>query len=301
MPETYTSAWQFIQDGDTTSADPQALVATDSPITVLNAEIQWEGSQTSEETTTTDYSTNTNTTTAEATTSTTSGSDSNTDTQFGGTVASVTFPSVPAGATFDYHRLKVNGDASNYDGSLTVTYEPIDGGTEQTNDISGSETAYSSIAQSNYVGESRSAYIEEVGSGETCSITAETHYEDTTTNSDTSCTSYPSVPSGYSFDRHYWREEQDGNKVDSGFVYTNSVGDSRCVTSDNPSNTWTLEMETRGEDETTTTTYYDTHDPAVSGDVSGSYLGTLADGETSTWQALSGLTAGTSKAFERSI
>jgi hypothetical protein len=61
-----------------------------------------------------------------------------------------------------------------------------------------------------------------------------------------------------------------------------------------------LTLRTRGSDTTTTTTYYDTKDPSVSGDVSGSYNGVLNDGETSPWQTLSGLITG-ENTFNHSI
>jgi len=59
-------------------------------------------------------------------------------------------------------------------------------------------------------------------------------------------------------------------------------------------------MRTRGEDTNCSTTYYDTEDPSVSGDVSASYNGTLNNGETSSWQTLSGLTTG-DNTFDHSI
>lgn len=168
------------------------------------------------------------------------------------------YPSVPSGYSFDRHSKIV-------DGSTDYIY-------------------------SNSVGESVSVTSNDPNN--TVTLELKTRGEDTytTVNSDTTTVSYPSIPSGHSFDRHYYREEKNGSFVDSDYIYSNKVGDTRSVTSNNPSNTWELTMQTRGEQTITTTT--ETQDPSVSGDVSASYNGTLGSQEYSSWQPLSGFELG---------
>ena len=122
------------------------------------------------------------------------------------------------------------------------------------------------------------------------SLTMKTEGSKEVTESDTSETSYPSVPSGYSFNRHYWREELNGDFHDSNFTYSNSVGESRSITSEDSDDEWYLEMRTRGSDTTYYTEYTDS--PSVSGDVSAAFGGTLSDDETSGWYTLSGFSIG---------
>jgi len=294
MVETYTTQWFTVTDGDSTTQNPQSLVATTSPIVVLDAEIRWEGIESTEEVTETEYATNTNTTSATATTSTDEDFNSGGDiTSSGDEGASATLPSVPSGYSFDRHEMSMSIDVDGTDPDVEVTYEDLFGNTyTETITSSGVTTLVDDLATINYVGESRvAAFTVNSGSVVNLAIDVFTYGTDETVNSETSCTSYPSVPSGYTFDRHYYREEKDGSTVSSDYSYTNSVGDDRCVTSDDPSTTWELLMRTRGSDETTTTQTLNTLDPSVSGDVSGAYSGTLTDGEQSPWQSLSGLTA----------
>jgi hypothetical protein len=379
---TYTSQWFSVDNGDTTTHDPQSLVSETSPIQVLNAQIQWEGIQTSDTSTSTDYSTNTNTTSATATTDSTTvtDSDSATATTTSGSVENnkqgtsdgnvnfVDFPSPPSGSTADQWLLTLTADTSIADNPTNYSYTDINNDQQSKSVAAGTDGfIYTDTTTTDQTGTTRSFSVEDKSTLVTGYMTARTYYEtvesktasataqslpsgydfgyinvkkyengsvvssnnysdssyvgdtfsitstdpdvtvevvvDTngsTTNSDTSCTSYPSVPNGYSFDRHYWREEKNGSYVDSSYIYTNKVGDSRCVTSDDPSNTWDLTLRTRGSDTTTTTTYYDTKDPSVSGDVSCSYNGVLNDGETSPWQTLSGLITG-ENTFNHSI
>lgn len=172
---------------------------------------------------------------------------------------STTYPPVPDGYNFDYHRREISGETNE-----TIT--------------------------TNKVGETVSRTS--TSTDEAIVITLETHGTKTNyyTNSDTTSVSYPSVPNGYSFDRHYYREEKNGSYVDSDYSYSNKVGQSRSVTSNNTSVTRSLEMETRGEQTNTYTNY--TNNPSVSGDVSASSSASLDDNETSSWQSLSGFGLG---------
>jgi hypothetical protein len=180
---------------------------------------------------------------------------------------SATYPPVPDGYNFDYHRREISGESNE-----TIT----------TNKV-GDTVSRTSTSTDEYIG-----------------ITLETHGTKTNyyTNSDTTYVSYPSVPNGYDFDRHYFRIERNGSYQDSDYVYSNNVGSSKSITSNNPSNTWTLEMRTRGE----TTNYYTnyTQDPSVSGNVSASTGATLNDNETSSWQSLSGFGVG-DNSFNHSV
>lgn len=160
----------------------------------------------------------------------------------------------------------------------------------------GSLVSNNNYSDSSYVGDT--FFITSTDHDVTVEVVIDTNGSNT--NSDTASTSYPSVPNGYSFSRHYYREEKNGNRQDYDYIYSNKVGNSRSVTSYDPDNTWDLKMQTQGEDTNCNTAYYDTQDPSVSGDVSGSYNGTLNNGETSSWQTLSGLTAG-DNTFDHSI
>lgn len=397
MSNTYTSSFQFVQDGQSTSEAPSDLVSNNA-IVVNNAEIQWEGSTTTGSNTS--YSTNTNTGSATATTGSTTDYDTNsvsgsatateTTQTFTDTVSntasdvinnayedldafvSVSPPSYPGtaqsweliyevnidpevggplGTSGDlyvpgvnntverdyrdrlysygtngwYEILSESGTGSvptspymdlfwsydSYDVSggvritATVTYEYT-----QTSVQSDTVTLqYPSVPSgysfdrheknvdgsvdyiySNRVGESVSVTSNDPNN--TVTLELETRGEDTNyyTNSDTTYVSYPSVPNGYSFDRHYYREEKNGSYVDSDYSYSNKVGQSRSVTSNNTSVTRSLEMETRGEQTNTYTNY--TNNPSVSGDVSASSSASLDDNETSSWQSLSGFGLG---------
>jgi len=294
MVQTTTTDFQFVTDGETTVENPGSIVGNEN-IIISNAEIQWQG--TTETSSSTSYSTNTNSGSATATTSSFTDTASNTSEDQDGRWATITIPSVPSGYTFDKIELTAfaaygNGD----DTSTSVEAEDISGSTVQATLSKGeSKTIVSDTSTSSaYVGASRSIvfnFRSEVSLGNV-GIEATTYGTDTTTtvNSDTTTVSYPSVPSGHSFDRHYYREEKNGSFVDSDYIYTNKVGDTRSVTSNDPSNTWELTMQTRGEQTVTTTT--ETQDPSVSGDVSAAYNGTLGSQEYSSWQPLSGFALG---------
>jgi len=173
--------------------------------------------------------------------------------------ASTTFPPVPDGYEFDYHEINKT--------------------------LEDTEKIYT-----NRVGETVSQTSNSTDFY--AAVTLETHGTKTNyyTSSDTTSVSYPSVPNGYSFSRHYYREEKNGSYVDSDYSYSNKVGQSRSVTSNNTSVTRSLEMKTRGEDTNTFTNY--TNNPSVGGDVSASSSASLDDNETSSWQSLSGFGLG---------
>ncbi len=287
MANTYTTSWNFVNDGDTTTEDPRDLVGENN-INIISSQIQWQGSETTESYSCNDYSTNTKT--ASATANETSDSSSNTDSSSSddnetSASVSVSFPSVPSGASFDYHTLEVSVSAED-DGFLD--YDDVEG-TAQSTTFQSDGVSYSETVGYEQSGTRSAEITDEEGFFNAVSITATTGY--TEVSSDTSCESYPSVPSGYNFNEHYYREEKNGSYQDSDYTYTNSVGNSRCVTSNDPSNTWTLEMETQGVDPDTCYNYYDTENPSVSGDVSASSSETLTNNETSNWYTLSGFTA----------
>lgn len=173
--------------------------------------------------------------------------------------ATATYPAVPTGYTFDHH---VETFSDSTGGSSSSTYT--------TNKV-GDEVTYTSTDPD-----------------VTVTVTLETYGTDETIINDTAQAQYPSVPNGYSFNRHHHQEWYDGSEVVDDYIYTNSVGDFESRTSTDPNELAEVELTTRGED-TTTTTYY-TEDPNVTLDVSGdSGTVTLTDGETSSWYTLSGL------------
>lgn len=300
MAQTYTSQWFTVSNGDVTTLNPQSLVSTNKGIRILNAEIQWEGVEQTTESTTTE--TNTNTGSATATTDTTTDYATHTNT---GSTGSLGIPSVPSGYSFNSgsysasYSITLTGDITafvelddNQGGYESGTFSNNSGTNNYSLSVSGS---YGSGAAGGTLSVSDNVTITDDGGGtfnggSFQDISASTEGTDTTTTVDaeTEYVSYPSPPSGYTFDQHFYKEEKNGVEQDSGFVYTNSVGETRSVTSNDPDNTWTLEMETLGEK--TTTSIEDTKDPRVTRDVDGdSGSVTLDDGERSSWYSLSGL------------
>lgn len=315
MANTYTTDWVNVSNGDVTTHNPQSLVPTNNVIRVLDAEIQWEGVDATKSTTVS--ASNINTGTAEATTSTTTSTDTNTNTDNYSDTRDITAYTKESG-TVD---LSVtipdwDGDFNEYslelqafcDHQITVEYSGVSVSDTLYNNTGETFTDFntlheSSTTDSSYNGQTRSVSIDweidNLNDGTTDSnvqITFELaakaagEVTTTTTESDTTTVAYPSVPSGYDFDYHYWREDKNGDFVESDYVYTNSVGDTRSVTSNDTDTTRSLEMKTYGED----TNYYttSTQDPRVARDVSadtGSL--TLNDGEQSAWYQLDGLDA----------
>jgi len=292
MVQTITTDFQFVTDGETTVENPGSIVGNEN-IIISNAEIQWQG--TTETSSSTSYNTNTNSGSATATSSTSTDTASNIASSVGDGFQSSAFPSVPSGYNFDYHELTytvLNKESSSV--TVDILYEAVNGGnvTDTITLNADQSKTYNFTTNNNFVNGGRSIQQVNGSNNLRLGIICETYGIDTTTtvNSDTTTVSYPSVPSGHSFDRHYYREEKNGSFVDSDYIYTNKVGDTRSVTSNDPSNTWELTMQTRGEQTVTTTT--ETQDPSVSGDVSAAYNGALGSQEYSSWQPLSGFELG---------
>lgn len=125
----------------------------------------------------------------------------------------------------------------------------------------------------------------------TVEVEIETIGEDfnTVTNNRTASVSYPSVPSGTTFDRHIVEKFEDGSRVNTTQYFSQQSG-SESITSSSPSETVEVEITTIGED--ISSTPEDTRNPSVSGDVSASYTnGDIGDGNTTSFISLSGLTA----------
>lgn len=301
MANTHTTSFNFVNNGDSTVENPGNLVGEQN-INVMNAEIQWEGSKTSG--TGYSHSSNINSGSATATEETTTTTETNQEekadtTQSGSSVNTSADANTPSGTgtavgysvtleakIIDDQTSTQNGDifydTNSGSPSTTIT---ADGSWKTVYSVSGSGTAPDSsygIAGSH----TPSASLAEIDVRATVSV----DYETTSVNSDTTSVSYPSVPSGYSFDNHYWREESNGSYVDSDYVYSNKVGQSRSVTSNDPNDTRTLEMKTKGQDSYTYTNY--TKDASVGGSVSASTNETLSDNETSNWISLSGFSTG---------
>lgn len=148
--------------------------------------------------------------------------------------------------------------------------------------IDGNKTTY----YSNKVGQSVS--VTSTNPNDTKYLTLKTYGKKTVTNSRTASTSFPSVPNGYNFSRH--REEKSNGTND--YHYSNKVGHSRSITSNSPNDTVWVRLKTRGRKTTSSTSYYDTRDPSVSGNASASYNGTISDGNWSSWTSVSGFSPG---------
>lgn len=315
MAQTYTTQWFSITNGDITTHNPQSLAPTSKDIRVLTAEVQWEGVE--ETSTSTEYATNTNTATAQATEETVTEIES---ANVGTTILidpgkdeldTNTIPEEPSGYSFRDHEIftGINTTTTPVDQESTVDIEwnlniEGDGIIES---YSGTETLegpnYVTSLQTittDYSGTASdgSAYLSTLQITNKGAETYEFNFQTrtngkdstTTVNSDSVTVEYPAVPSGFSFNRHYYREEKNGSLVDSGYIYSNSVGESLSVTSNDTSVTRSLELQTRGE--TTITNTENTESPRVTRDVSADpNIGTLADGTRSNWYSLSGLEA----------
>lgn len=292
MAGTYTTSWQSVSNGEQTTHNPKSLVG-DEYIEITSAQVQWEGIETTTEETDYTYSTNNNSDTATATTSTSSGSNSNstsTDSKY----ASTSFPDIPSGATFDSHDLRyavING--SSNEKTVSIDYSDVSGTQQNTSlTISGSSTKYIGAfsTTSNYIGGTRA--INDVNSVNGISVQvdyARTNYTETSTSSQTASTSYPSVPFGHSFHQHRHREWRGGAKEVDDTFYSNSVGDTESITSNDTNTEVKVKLATTGRDSTTTTTTHYTKNPSISGDVSADSGLTLTDGEQSSWYQLDGL------------
>lgn len=291
MTQTYTEPIQTVSDGDTITYD--TADAADN-LEILNAECRWRGITREETQTVTDYASRDNYDQATATTSTDTARNRNTDTGSGNGGAKVTIPPVPSGYSFD--RVELDGSVSYFNDNGTdadVVYEDADG-TQKSKTVSpggSTQIVDDTTTSTNVLGETREIFFSFVPSGTTTDAIAmevSTYGKKTTTESQTASTSYPSPPSGYSFDRHR-EEKSDGTDT---FHYDNRVGQTESITSNSTSNTVWVRLTTRGKDTSTVTDTFKTENPSVSGDASASYSGTLNDGEWSPWIQLSGFTEG---------
>jgi len=398
MAQTYTTQFFDVSNGDTTTHNPQSLAPTTTDIKVLDAEIQWEGVTSSSGNTTTSSNTNSDTATATTSTNRTTSTNTNSDSATATTSTSTTtkdnsnasgtsgtgtisasYPSVPSGTSFTQHEVVGslgNGDSNTVE--VAYTYEDADGNNVSTNStLSPGETItpFSDTTTTKQVGQSRAFAIQTISGASSNSninsgIEVFTFGEDTTTtvNSRTASASYPSVPSGFSFDKHVVKKFENGSRINKTTFFSQRSG-SESITSNDPNTTVEVEIETIGEDFNTTvnsrtasvsypsvpsgttfdkhvvkkfengsrvdtttyfsqqsgsesitsndpnttveveiktvgedtTTFTDTRNPSVSGDISASYTsGDIADGVTTNFISLSGLTAD-SETFEHTI
>jgi len=287
MTQTYTEPIQTVSDGDTVTYE--TTDAADN-LEILNAECRWRGINRTETRTVTDYASNQNYDQATATTSTDTKSRLSSVLRDSSKSIS-TFPSVASGYSFSSHEL--NYIALNKESnSVTVDLlgqKPDGSNFTTTRTISAdSSITLSYSSNTNHVGQTVSFQQVNGDNNLEFSTICETIGQKTTTQSRTASTSYPSVPNGYSFDRH--REEK-SNGTDN-FHYDNRVGQSESITSFSTSDTVSVRLTTRGKDTSTVTDTFNTENPSVSGDAFASYSGTLNDGEWSPWVQLSGFTEG---------
>lgn len=149
---------------------------------------------------------------------------------------SVTYPSIPSGASFDYHRIR--------------TY--IDG------EYRGTEYVYS-----NKVGEVYSERTPpEANSRKQIIITTEATSRQTV--SQTASVTYPQVADTFSFDRHEIEITENGETVRSDVFYENDVGETVSRTSNKPTDTVTITAKTFYSKVVSTT--FKTTNPSVEGD-----------------------------------
>ena len=135
MPETYTTSWQSVSNGDVTTHDPQSLVPTDKQIRILSAEVQWEGITTSS--TSPNYQTNTNRPSADI---------SNYSSGFSQSL-STSFPSVPNGYNYFINTISANIHTNGSVNGVNYLYEidgdrVIDGGSGTNGPIFSERTNY---------------------------------------------------------------------------------------------------------------------------------------------------------------
>lgn len=181
--------------------------------------------------------------------------------------ASTTYPDVPFNSSFDRHEVKTFRDGSLVN---STTYTSLQSGSESITTTEPSQ-----------------------------SVTVEITTFGTETNTDvgTASTSYPSIPSGYNFDRHRQQEFKNGSEVTDTFYSTNKVGETESVSAgNNDGDTASLTLTTRGVQQVTK----DSTDPSISGDVSASYTGSISDGQTTSYQTLDGLDS-TDEQFTHSV
>jgi len=215
-----------------------------------------------------------------------------------GTIKTYEIPAYPAlyfteaSSTSPYADPYINLDATisqvtfsdaTFPGSASTTYPPVPNGysfDKHVKIVDGNKTQYFS----NKVGES----VEVTASSGSTDLELRTIGEDnrsnTSVNNQTASASFPSPPSGYNFYRHRI-EKSDGT---DNYFSTNSVGESRSITSTNTSNTVSVTASTRGINEYTV--YTQTKTPSLSGDASLSPNISSVQNDTKTsWYSLSNL------------
>ena len=300
MPTEVTS-WNFVNNGDTSYVNPESILNT-SNINILNSKIQWKGSETSSTNSYYRYKSNRNVVTAQ------SESDTMTKTNSGGwatRLSASSFPpmsSFPDHYQFSHHILEI-WTRTDGEGSTTLSWENINENWRSQGfswNTTNYVNKYKSYTSSNYMGGGGhiwNARDDDDVDGFDVKVVAKTVATGITQDSAT--TSFPSVPSGYSFSRHRKRIEVNGSTTFNDYIYNNKVGQSDTVTANN-GDTVKLIMKTRGKDRRYSTTYYDSNNPSVSGDVSASTSEDLGNNETSNWYNLSGLSSG-SNALSHSV
>lgn len=291
MAQTYTTQWFRVSNSDITTHDPQSLVPTNKDIRLLNAEVQWEGVETS--TSNVEYATNTDSATAQAYTTTDDASNQSFEESAvsDGSEVSVTntLPSMPSGNTFEYHVVTVR---VRNDSSQQQTFEVTCDGPDQTRTqqlVVTGNAFYTDIISfelnTNYIGSN----VTVTTSSQHCQMElfCQTWSYSTQTQSDTATATYPAVPDGYTFVQHTHEEFRGGTqKVDNTYT-TDTVGESESITSNDTSTTVEVALTTKGK--TTVTDTSNTQDPRVTRDVLGESSVTLTEGETSNWYSLSEL------------
>jgi hypothetical protein len=176
MANTYTSGWQTVSNGDTTTEDPSNMVGKEN-INVLSSQIRWRGVTTS--------STETNTVTEE---------NYNGD-FYTSPPLSNGIPSVPDGTSFATHNATLtikaidNGDGQQTEVESTFSWPNGEGKTVTTTlteDFPGSEA---DIIYDNHAGESVSASITVIG-GNDSAIEAKLAVETSGNTTETTTTYY---------------------------------------------------------------------------------------------------------------
>lgn len=178
--------------------------------------------------------------------------------------ASTSYPSVPNGYSFHKHIKDIDGNQTQYFSNKVG------------NSVQVSSSSGSTDLQLTTIGEDDRS--------------------NTTVKNDTASASFPSPPSGYDFYRHRI-EKSDGT---DNYFNTNSVGESRSITSTNTSNTVSVTASTRGINEYIV--YTQTKTPSLSGDASLSpNISSVENDTTTSWYSLSNLLPNSTNTLQHDI
>lgn len=311
MSGTHTTTWSTVSDGEKTTLDPGAVVGEEN-VEITNSNIQWRGIETSETNTVEEYVTNTNFASVSGTA--VEKEYKAVETAVGNT-PSATFQPAPNAPTHTAFSIQVTVEAEPQpqleDGDYIAGVNFIGVDSDDINYFSAdvfkdsqtsgdSKTRYDETFYNtqDLVGTTKSVTDFNTRSGVdpsdiTVTLTLTTYGNETYTDyeANTECATYPTVPTNCTFDRHIYNESINGGETtDRVVTSTKNIGAERCVTSDTQYES-TLEMKTRGVKDVQETTYYESKNPGVSGDVYGdpvfySPYTTLADGVTSDWSTL---------------